>query len=66
MFSEPKLLSSSKIPDDVMTEWESKILSTDDWSTEFQAINRTSKLLTLAEEIQTETDLFLLVESMFL
>ena len=55
VFSDPKLLSS-KIPDDAMTEWQSKVLSTDDWTTEFQAIDGTSEPLTSAEEIQTETD----------
>ena len=63
VFSDPKLLSS-KIPDDVMTEWQSKVLSTDDWTTEFQAIDGTSEPLTSAEEIQAETDF--LADSMLL
>ena len=63
VFSDPKLLSS-KIPDDVMLEWELKSLSPTDWSNEFQAVDGISEPLTSAEEIQTETDF--LVESMLL
>ena len=55
VFTEPKV-SSSKIPDDVMEEWESQNLSTTEWSTEFQAVDDTSKFLTSSEEIQAETD----------
>jgi hypothetical protein len=55
VFTEPKV-SSSKIPDDVMEEWESQNLSTTEWSTEFQAVDGTSKFLTSSEEIQAETD----------
>ena len=55
VFSEPKLLTS-KVPDDVMNERQSKILSAYDWSMEIQAIDGTSEPLTSAEEIQTETD----------
>ena len=63
VFVEPKLLST-KIPDDVMNDWESKTLSSTDWSTEFQAIDGTSEPLTSAEEIQTEAEF--LVESSLL
>ena len=62
VFSEPKLLTS-KIPSDVMSEWESKYLSGEEWTTEFQAIDGTNQPLTSAEEIQTETD-FLLESSL--
>ena len=55
VFSEPKIFSS-KIRDDVMADWESKRLTSDDWSTEFQAIDGTIEPLTSAEEIQTETE----------
>ena len=55
VFSEPKLLTS-KVPDDVMVEWESKTFSAYDWSMEFQAIDGSSEPLTSAEEIQNETD----------
>ena len=55
VFSEPKL-STSKIPADIMSEWESKKLTTTDWLTEFQAIDGTSEVLASAEEIQTESD----------
>ena len=51
VFTEPKL-SRSKIPGDVMSEWESQNLSATDWSTEFQAVDGTSERLTSAEEIQ--------------
>jgi hypothetical protein len=57
VFTEPKL-ASSKIPSDVMSEWESQTLSVTDWSTEFQAIDGTSELLTSAQEIQTKSDFF--------
>jgi hypothetical protein len=62
-FSEPKL-AASKVPADVMSEWESQNLSVTDWSTEFQAIDGTSELLTSAQEIQNESDF--LVESQLL
>ena len=61
VFNKPGLLSS-KIPDDVMSDWVSKrLLTSDDWSTEFQAIDGTLEPLTSAEEIQTESEF--LVES---
>ena len=46
-----------------MSEWESKYLSGEEWTSEFQAINGTNQPLTSAEEIQTETD-FLLESSL--
>jgi hypothetical protein len=63
VYSEPKL-STSKVPHDVMLEWESKTLTITDWSNEFQAIDGTSEVFTSAEEIQTETEF--LVESSLL
>ena len=63
VFTEPKL-SSSKVPSDVMSNWESQNLSATDWSTEFQAVDGTNERLTSAEEIQTESDF--LVESLLL
>ena len=60
VFSEPKLLSS-KLPDDVMEDWTSKRLTSDDWSNEFQAIDGIIEPLTSVEEIQTESEF--LVES---
>ena len=60
VFSEPKLLSS-KLPDDVMVDWTSKRLTSDDWTNEFQAIDGIIEPLTSVEEIQTESDF--LVES---
>ena len=60
VFCEPKLLTS-KVPDDVMSEWQSKTLTTDDWQIEFQAVDGTYEPLTSAEEIQTESEF--LVES---
>ena len=60
VFCEPKLLTS-KVPDDDMTEWQPKTLTTDDWQIECQAIDGTYEPLSSAEEIQTESDF--LVES---
>ena len=65
VFSEPKLLTSKIPAGDVMSEWESKYLSGEEWTTEFQAIDGTNQPLTSAEEIQTETD-FLLESSLLL
>ena len=59
-FSQPKL-SSSKISEEVMSEWESKKLVLADWITEFQAVDGTKEQLTSVEEIQDEADF--LVES---
>ena len=55
VYSEPKLLTS-KVSNDVMSDWECKSLSFSDWSTEFQAIDGTSEPLTSAEEIQNESE----------
>ena len=55
VFSEPKL-SSSKIPEDVMEEWNSIKLDLSDWATEFQAVEGTNEPLTSADEVQIETE----------
>ena len=55
VFREPKL-SSDKVPAEIMSDWVAKTLSISAWTTEFQAIDGTSEILTSAEEFQTETE----------
>ena len=55
VFCEPKL-STGKIPSEILSEWESKSLSFDDWLIEFQAVDGTSDPLTSVEEFHVETD----------
>ena len=55
VFCEPKL-STAKIPKEIMSDWESKTLTFDDWLIEFQAVDGTADPLTSVEEFHVETD----------
>ena len=48
VFSEPRL-PSFKIPEEVMNDWKFKMLTFDNWTTEFQAVDGTNKPLATAE-----------------
>jgi hypothetical protein len=54
VFLKPRL-SSSKVPEEVMNDWNFKNRSLEEWITEFQVIDGTNEILSTAKDVELES-----------